>query len=199
MPAVQGAPSRRNAVSFPGWCPSRNARLRTRSSAGVVLWAVGAMIAGASLAGCEYTYEDGRNLPDPAASAAPAATAPVFTRDPRRDDPVSEAEVGPWLEEALPETKQQVIHMDHGLLAGNQAQTEEAAGLPAGTYALSLACKGQRRVTFTVRSDNVTLVDVGLRCGSTRQYVVYISGESMLTFRMESRSAANYAYRLALL
>lgn len=165
----------------------------------MVLWAAGALLAGASLAGCEYTYDDGANLPDPAASAAPAVTDPVFTRDPRRDEPVTEAGLARWLEEALPDTKRPVMHIGHGLLSGNEARTEEAAGLPAGTYAVGLACKGPRRVTFTVRSDEATLVDVGLRCGSTREYVIYVSGESVVAFRMESRSAANYAYRLTLL
>jgi hypothetical protein len=38
-----------------------------------------------------------------------------------------------------------------------------------------------------------------LRCGSTRENVIYLSRESALSFRVEARSDANFAYRLTLL
>lgn len=184
------------AVPVPDRCPSRTARLRTRTRAAVVLWAAGTLVAGASLTACEYTFDEGGSRPEPAGSAAPAATDPVFTRDPRDSQPVSEAEMGRWLEEALPDTGREVIHTGHGLLSAGEVRIESAPHFPTGTYALALACKGQRRVNFTVRTDDYTMVDVGLRCGSSRENVVYLSRDSVLTFRLEARSAANYAYRL---
>ena len=71
-----------------------------------------------------------------------------------------------------------------------------AAGLPAGTYSLGLVCRSQRRVSFTVRTEQYTQLDLSLRCGSTRENVIYLSEDSALSFRVESRSLANYAYRL---
>ena len=62
--------------------------------------------------------------------------------------------------------------------------------------ALALVCRSQRRVTFTVRNDEFTLVDLSLRCGSTRENVIYLSKESSLMFHVEPRSVANFAYRL---
>ena len=161
-----------------------------------MLWAAGTLVAGASLTGCEYTFDEGYGRPGPAGSAAPAVTDPAFTRDPRDSQPVSEAEMGRWLEQALPDTGREVLHTGHGLLSAGEVRTESAPQFPTGTYALALACKGQRRVNFTVRTDDFTMVDVGLRCGSSRENVVYLSRDSVLTFRMEARSAANYAYRL---
>jgi hypothetical protein len=161
-----------------------------------VLWAAGTLVAGASLTGCEYTFDEGRSRPEPVGSAAPAVTDPVFTRDPGDTQPVSEAEMDRWLEQALPDTQRDVIHTGHGLLAPGEVRIESAPQFPTGTYALALACKGQRRVNFTVRTDDFTIVDVGLRCGSSRENVVYLSRDSALTFRLEAQSAANYAYRL---
>jgi hypothetical protein len=161
-----------------------------------VLWAAGTLVAGASLAGCEYTFDEGYGRPEPAGSAAAAVTDPAFAGDPRDSQPVSEAEMGPWLEQALPDTGREVVHTGHGLLSAGEVRIESAPHFPTGTYALALACKGQRRVNFTVRTDDFTMVDVGLRCGSSRENVVYLSKDSALTFRMEARSPANYAYRL---
>lgn len=104
--------------------------------------------------------------------------------------------MGRWLEQALPHTEFEVIHTGQGLLSAGEVRIESAPQFPTGTYTLALACKSQRRVNFTVRNDDFTMVDVGLRCGSSRENVVYLSKDSALTIRVEARSAANYAYRL---
>jgi hypothetical protein len=49
-------------------------------------------------------------------------------------------------------------------------------------------------VTFTVRTETLTLVDLGLRCGINRENVIYLSTDSVLTVRVEARTAANYAF-----
>jgi hypothetical protein len=51
-------------------------------------------------------------------------------------------------------------------------------------------------VTFTVRSDALTLVDLGLRCGVNRENVIYLSTETALTITVEARTGANFAYRV---
>jgi hypothetical protein len=200
MPATQGAPLRRIAVSSPGNLWPRTAGVRTRARAAVALWAIGGVVAASSITGCEYSYDDDGWRPGPRDSAAaPAFTDPAFPSDSLQDDPVTEAELDNWLKEALPDTERQVIHTAHGLLPAGEVHTGTAADLPVGTYALALACRSQRRVTFTVRNDQFTLMDLGLRCGSTRENVIYLSRESALSFRVEARSDANFAYRLTLL
>lgn len=171
--------------------------MRTRARAAVALWAIGGVVAAASITGCEYSYDEGWRPPDRGdSSAAPVFTDPAFPSDSLQNDPVTEAELNDWMKEALPETERQVIHTGFGLLADGEVRTGTAADLPMGTYALALACRSQRRVTFTVRNDDDTLVDLGLRCGSNRENVIYLSRESALSFRVEARSEANYAYRL---
>jgi hypothetical protein len=159
-----------------------------------VLWATAVLASAAALAGCEYTYEEGWRPPD--SIPAPATTDQSFQRNPLRNEPVSEAELADWVEEELLYTERPAAHLGFGILAGGEIKTDTAAGLPAGTYSLSLVCRSQRRVEFTVRSDEYTQVDLSLRCGSPRENVIYLSKESALSFRVESRSLANYAYRL---
>jgi hypothetical protein len=201
MPARKGAPLRRVAVPPPGNLGPRTAGVRTRARAAVALWAIGGVVAASSITGCEYSYDDaGWRPPGPRDSAAaPASTDPAFPGDSLQDGPVTEAELDDWLKEALPDTERQVIHTGYGLLSAGEVRTGTAADLPVGTYALALACRSQQRVTFTVRNDQFTMVDLGLRCGSTRENVIYLSRESALSFRVEARSDANFAYRLTLL
>ena len=191
---MQGAPPRHNAVSLPDPNPSRAMPLRTRSRAAVVLWASAVLMAAASLTGCEYRYDEGWRPPD--SVPAPAVTDLTFPRDSLRNEPVTEAELENWVDEELPYTERPVVHTDFGILTGGEIKSDTAAGLPAGTYALALVCRSQRRVTFTVRSEEFTLVELSLRCGSTRENVIYLSKDSALTFRVEPSSLANYAYRL---
>jgi hypothetical protein len=157
---------------------------------------IAALAAGLMLGGCEYTYDDGRNLPGPVEGEPTRLPGPVFTRDPLQNDPVSEADVGTWAARTLPDTTQPVAHAGAGLVAAGDVRTESTPVLETGTYALALACRSQRRVTFTVRSESLTLVDLGLRCGINRENVIYLSSETALSIRVEARTGANYAYRL---
>jgi hypothetical protein len=194
MPAMQGAPSCRNEVSVPGPHPSRKAPQRIRARAVVVLWATAVLASSATLAGCEYTYEEGWRPPD--SVPAPAITDRSVQGTSLRNEPVSAAELADWVDEELLYTDRPAVHLGYGMLGAGEVRTDTAAGLPAGTYSLDLVCRGQRRVAFTVRSDEYTQVDLSLRCGSTRTNVIYLSKESALSFRVEGRSLSNYAYRL---
>jgi hypothetical protein len=159
-----------------------------------VLFATAAL-ASAALAGCEYTYDEGWRPPD--AVPAPAVTDQSFQGSPGRNEPVSEAELADWVQVELLYTERPAAHLGFGILDGGEIRTDTAAGLPAGTYLLSLVCRSERRVAFTVRNDEYTQVDLSLRCGSSRENVIYLSSDSALSFRVEARSLANYAYRLS--
>ena len=192
MPSVRTA----SAPSTVRTAPARKAPVPpARTQAAAV--AIAALAAGMVLGGCEYTYDDGRNLPGPVEGTR--VPGPVFTRDPLQNDPVSEADVAAWAARTLPDTGQPVAHAGAGLVAAGDVRTESTPMLGTGTYALALACRSQRRVTFTVRSESLTLVDLGLRCGINRENVIYLSKETALSIRVEARTGANYAYRLRLL
>jgi hypothetical protein len=169
------------------------APLARKPAAAVVLGLV--LAVGMALGGCEYTYDDGGGW-----SGVPAeptvAPAPVFTRDALRRDPVPEGELESWVERTLPDSPQPVVHAGAGLLAAAEVRTETTPVLETGTYALALACRSQRRVNFVVRSDALTLVDLGLRCGVNRENVIYLSAETSLSITVEARTGANFAYRV---
>ena len=179
--------------------PVRTARapLARKASAAVALAYV--LAAGMAQGGCEYTHDDGRDWSGTAESGPTVAPAPVFTRDPMRRDPVPEAELDAWVSRTLPDTPEPVVHSGAGLLAAGEVRSETTAVLETGTYALALACRSQRRVTFVVRTDAMTLVDLGLRCGVNRENVIYLSAETTLSVTVEARTGANFAYRLRLL
>ncbi|MDR6508899.1 DUF6023 family protein [Arthrobacter oryzae] len=166
---------------------------RTAAAAAVVL--SGLLAAGAALSGCEYVYDDGRG-------PLPSATAPTFTdaalpQDPRRNLPVSGAELDAWVEQVLPETAGQVFHTGFGLLKAGTTRHESTGHLPSGTYSLTLACKSARRVSFTVRDGEFALVDLSLRCGTSRVNVIHVSEDSVLSMEVAAQSAANFAYRVS--
>jgi hypothetical protein len=194
MSAPQGAPPRPNAPALPGF-RLRTLRLRTWVRSAVVLWTAGALLAGASLTGCEYTYDDGWR-PAQDVTAAPAVTAAGPSSDYWRRDPVGEAGLNAWLERSQMGEGLDTVHRGYGLLQAQEVHNGTTAALPAGTYLMALLCRSQRRVSFTVSTDDVTVVDLSLRCGARREEVVYLSAESALIFRVEARSAANFAYRI---
>jgi hypothetical protein len=196
MPAVTGAAPPRHADFLPDHHLSGKLRLRSRPRAAVVLATAAALLAGAALAGCEYTYDDGWQPALNGVSAAPRVTEPDFAADRWQNDPVDEADLEAWLETVQLGAGLQVQHRGYGLLRGGEVRTETAASLPVGTYVLALVCRSQRPVTFTVSNETYTMVHLRLRCGSKRQDVIYLPKETVLTFRVEAGSEANYAYRL---
>jgi hypothetical protein len=166
---------------------------RTAEAAAVVLSI--ALGVGAVLSGCEYVYDDGRG---PLTSAtAPPVTDAALPQDPRRNLPVSGPELDAWVGEVLPETEGQVFHTGYGLLAAGASRKESTGQLPSGTYSLTLACKSPRRVTFTIRDGELALVDLSLRCGTSRVNVIHVSEDSLLSVEVAAQSAANFAYRVS--
>ena len=166
-------------------------RLWLRAPAAVV--ALFFVLVAAVLGGCEYRYDDGRGeLP-----AAPVITDPVLPRDPLENVPVSGEELTEWAKDVLPDAEGQVFHTSYGSVSRGRSKTESTKQLPSGTYSLTLACRSERRVSFTVRDAESALVDLSLRCGTSRVNVVHVSEDSVLRVTVEARSAANFAYRIS--
>jgi hypothetical protein len=166
-------------------------RWRRAPAAAVVLFFV---LVAAFLGGCEYSYDDGRGeLPD----AAPVVTDPVLPHDPLENEPVSGQELTEWAKEVLPDAEGQVFHTSYGSVARGRSKTESTKQLPDGTYSLTLACRSERRVSFTIRDAEFALVDLSLRCGTSRVNVVHLSEDSVLRVTVEARSDANFAYRIS--
>jgi hypothetical protein len=164
--------------------------LRAPAAVVVLFFVLGA----AFLGGCEYSYDDGRGeLPD----AAPVVTDPVLPRDPLENEPVSGQELTEWAKEVLPDAEGQVFHTSYGSVARGRSKTESTKQLPGGTYSLTLACRSERRVSFTIRDAEFALVDLSLRCGTSRVNVVHLSEDSVLRVTVEARSDANFAYRIS--
>ncbi|MDP9998757.1 hypothetical protein [Pseudarthrobacter sulfonivorans] len=196
MPSLQGASAHHRAACRPGLCLSGKVPLRTRTRSAVALSTAGAVLAGAVLAGCEYSYDDGWRPALNDVSAAPRVTEPDVAAEQWQNEPVSAAGLEAWLETVQLGSGLQVAHRGYGLLQAKEVRTETVAGLPVGTYVLALVCRSQRPVTFTVSNEVYTMVHLSLRCGSKRQNVIYLAKETALTFRVEAQSEANYAYRL---
>lgn len=185
MPTVRMASALRLVEREP-----RVPRQRT-SAAAVVVSAV--LAAAAALTGCEYSYDDGRGeLPD-----APVVTDAAIPRDPLENRPVTGSELDAWAKRVLPDAEGQVFDTEYGRIDGGEKETESTGQLPSGTYALTLACRSERRVSFTVRDTEFALVDLSLRCGTSRVNVVHLSKDSVLRMTVEARADANFAYRIS--
>ncbi|MET3951581.1 hypothetical protein [Arthrobacter sp. UYEF36] len=149
-----------------------------------------------ALAGCAYEYDDGF------AGGTESAPAPAFTdaalpRDPSTRQPVSGAELDAWLAEVLPATEGQVFRTGYGTLEADEEREETTARLPSGSYALTLACRSPRRVSFTISHAKKELVDLNLRCRTSRVNVVYLPADAVLTIKVEANAGANFAYRVS--
>ena len=148
-----------------------------------------------ALAGCAYEYDDGSARGTESASG-PAFTDAAMPRDPSTRWPVSGAELEAWLAQVLPATEGQVFHTGYGTLEADEVREETTAPLPAGSYSLTLACRSPRRVSFTIGHENKELVDLDLRCRTSRVNVVYLPAGSVLTIKVEANAGANFAYRV---
>jgi hypothetical protein len=51
-------------------------------------------------------------------------------------------------------------------------------------------------VTFTVRDGEFALVDLSLRCGTSRVNVIHVSEDSILSVEVAAQSGANFAFRV---
>ena len=74
---------------------------------------------------------------------------------------------------------------------------ETTAQLPKGTYALTLACRSTRRVSFSIENGENELVDLSLRCGTSRVNVVQLAADASLSINVDANAPANFAYRVS--
>ncbi|SDX38532.1 hypothetical protein SAMN04487912_11148 [Arthrobacter sp. cf158] len=152
------------------------------------------MVLGSSLTACEYTYDDdGR----PGASPTSTAGNVVLPPDPALEETVTGEALEEWAKSALPESQGQSFYSSSGYLNPGESKSEQTVQLPGGTYAVTLACRGTRRVTFTVRVGDVDLVDLTLGCANARVSVVQLERDAILSITVGSRSDANFAYRVS--
>ncbi|AXJ08513.1 hypothetical protein [Arthrobacter sp. PM3] len=174
--------------------PSRVPRRRVRAAATALSVA---FLLGPLLSGCEYEYADDHWDDDSPTAVAPPPTDAALPRDPHLNEPVTGEELDNWVDGVLPDTAGQVFHTGYGTVAAGAVHTETTTPLPAGTYALTLACRSLGRVSFTVRKGEESLVDLRLRCGTSRVNVVQLSADAVLSIEVAARVAANYAYRVS--
>ena len=165
-------------------------RSRTASAVGILL------VLMLALAGCVYEYDDGFAA-GTAPASAPASPDAALPQDPTVNQPVSGAELDEWVAQVLPGTEGQVLHTNFGILEAEEEREETTANLPEGSYALTLACRSPRRVSFSVGHDDTELVDLNLRCGTSRVNVVYLPADVTLTIKVEAKAGANFAYRVS--
>ena len=150
-----------------------------------------------SLAGCAYEYDEGVVSDSGVSSAAPSPGNAVIPQDPSLNEPVFGTDLDAWVLQVLPNAKGEVFHTGFGTIGGNEERSETTSQLPKGTYALTLACRSTRRVSFSVEHGDNELVDLSLRCGTSRVNVVSLAAEAVLTFKVEANAPANFAYRVS--
>ena len=168
---------------------------RPRRPRGAIAVTLAAVLA-CGLSACEYEYDDGLSADD-VPSEAETYTDAALPQDPGMDRPVTGAALNHWVAEVLPEIEGQVFHTGHGLLDAGAVRNETTTQLPSGSYAITLVCRSTRRVSFTVRDKESNLVDLSLRCGTSRVNVVQLAANTVLTVRIEALAPANFAYRVS--
>jgi hypothetical protein len=165
-----------------------------RAAATAVTWV--ALLA-AVLTGCAYEYDENLSGESGGPSAAPTLSDAAIPQDPSLNQPVSGAELDAWVLQVLPDAKGQTFHTGFGSLEADEERGDTTAQLPKGTYALTLACRSTRRVSFSVENGDTELVDLSLRCGTSRVSVVTLPADAVLSLKVDSNAPANFAYRIS--
>jgi hypothetical protein len=151
----------------------------------------------AALTGCAYEYDEGQSGDNVGPSAAPAPSGAAIPTDPSLNEPVSGAELDAWVRQVLPDAKGEIFHTGFGTLEADEERGDTTAQLPQGTYALTLACRSTRRVSFSIENGENELVDLSLRCGTSRVNVVTLAADAILSLKVDANAPANFAYRLS--
>ena len=170
---------------------------RRRTTAAALAVCVALLASAALLAGCAYEYDEGIVSDSGLSSATPSPGNAAIPQDPSLNEPVTGADLDAWVLQVLPNAKGEVFHTGFGTLGSNEERSETTSQLPKGTYALTLACRSTRRVSFSVEHGDNELVDLSLRCGTSRVNVVSLAAEAVLTFKVEANAPANFAYRVS--
>ncbi|NYD77236.1 hypothetical protein [Arthrobacter cupressi] len=166
-------------------------RRKRRPFAAVVL---SCAVAVGGLAACEYTYDDGRApLPE---RPAPVITDPVIPRDPGLDHTVTGEALNAWVLAVLPGINGQTFFTSYGFLGSGESRMERTVPLPAGTYSITLACRGARQASYAVRDGTVALIELKIDCGRTRVNVVELPKSTVLAVTIQASRRANFAYRV---
>ena len=174
--------------------PATRVSRRRTPAAAVVLSVL--LFLGSVLTGCEYEYS-ADHWDDEATSVPSPPTDAALPRDPHLNEPVTGEELEDWAEDVLPDAEGRVFQASFGSVEAGEVHTESTTPLPSGTYALTLACRSTSRVTFVIRNGAVPLVDLSLRCRTSRVNVVQLSADAVLFIEVTGRSAANFAYRVS--
>lgn len=169
--------------------------LRTqRKAAGA---AASVALLAAVLTGCAYEYDEGLSSENAVPSAAPTSRDAAIPQDPSVNQPVSGADLDAWMLQVLPDTKGETFETGIGTLEVDEERTDTTAQLPKGTYSLTLACRSTSRVAFSVENGDTELLDLNLRCGTSRVSVITLAADSILSIKVDSSAPANFAYRIA--
>jgi hypothetical protein len=175
-----------------GWVGALKVPTTPSAIPAVVLCSV---LACGTMASCEYTYDDGRapvsSLP------SPVITDPVLTRDPALGQTVKGDALKAWAQDVLPDVNGLSFYSSFGLLSAGESRDEETTQLPGGTYAVTLACRGARSAEFTVRNGSEILIELMLRCGTTRVKVLQLETDAVLGITITANAPANFAYRVS--
>jgi hypothetical protein len=168
-------------------------RMSRRAAAAV---ASVALLAGV-LSGCAYEYDEGLSGENVGPSAAPTSGGAAVPQDPSLNEPVSGPELDAWVLQVLPDAKGEIFHTGFGTLEIDEERGDATAQLPPGTYALTLACRSTRRVSFSIENGENELVDLSLRCGTSRVNVVTLAADAILSIKVDANAPANFAYRVS--
>jgi hypothetical protein len=169
-------------------------RRRTPAAAAVLSVAV---FLGTALSGCEYEYSADHWDDESASVTASPPTDAALPQDPHLNEPVTGDELDEWADHVLPDAEGRVFQTGYGSVKAGAVHTESTTPLPAGTYSVTLACRSKGRVAFTVRNGHEPLVDLSLRCGTSRVNVVSLSKDAVLSIQVTGQTAANFAYRVS--
>jgi hypothetical protein len=151
----------------------------------------------AIVTGCAYEYDEGLSGEDGGPSAAPTRSDAAIPQDPSLSQPVSGPEFDAWVLQVLPDAKGQTFHTGFGTLEPDEERDDTTSQLPKGTYALTLACRSTRRVAFSVENGETELLDLSLRCGTSRVSVVTLPADAILSLKVDAHAPANFAYRIS--
>lgn len=173
---------------------TRVPRRRTAAAAVVVCCVLSL---GAGLSGCAYEYDEGFSSGGSPAPTASAFTDAAIPRDPALDRPVAGAELDAWVKQALPDAAGQVFQTGYGTLDADEEQNETTTVLPQGSYSVTLACRSSKRVSFSISNGDNDLVDLTLRCGTSRVNVITLPAEAILTVKVDADAPSNFAYRVS--
>ncbi|AXJ08512.1 hypothetical protein [Arthrobacter sp. PM3] len=110
---------------------------------------------------------------------------------------IESADVPAWKATALPQAPGTVLE-DAGKILSRDPIVRSAAGVPAGTYTLTMTCDGGGKAFFAVGLDGKQLTEAGAACNGSRETArITVPAEGEVTISTSSVDAPLiYAYHL---